>query len=83
MNFGIKAGLNIANMYDDIDGTESKIGFCGGGFVTFGLGNLVVVQPEVMYTQKGVEGGPGHPGTLNIIYNTILNGLLFFSILYG
>ena len=54
VSFGIKAGMNIANMHgDDIGGTQSKIGFCGGGFVTFGLGDVFAIQPEILYTQKG------------------------------
>jgi hypothetical protein len=54
IGFGVKAGMNIANMHgDDIGRVESRIGFCGGGFVTFGLGDVFAIQPEMLYTQKG------------------------------
>lgn len=56
MRFGIKAGMNIADMQDHspVD-TDSRIGFCGGGFLSLGLGDIFVIQPEVLYTQKGVK----------------------------
>lgn len=53
---GLKAGMNIANLHgDDVEGLgfESKMGFCAGGFITFKVANIVAIQPEVLYTQKG------------------------------
>jgi hypothetical protein len=52
---GIKAGMNIANFHgDDVEDSQSKIGFCGGGFVSFSLG-IVAIQPELLYSQKGAK----------------------------
>lgn len=54
ITFGIKAGINIANFHGDHPvGNISRIGFCGAGFVTVELTDIFVVQPEVLYTQKG------------------------------
>jgi len=52
---GLKAGMNIANFHGDVVGGlfESKMGFCAGGFITFKVANIVAIQPEVLYTQKG------------------------------
>ena len=55
---GLKAGMNIANLHgDDVIGPyyESKMGFCAGGFITFKVANIVAIQPEVLYTQKGTK----------------------------
>ena len=53
---GLKAGMNLANLHgDDIEDSKFKIGFCGGGFVAFGLGKVVVIQPELLYSQKGAK----------------------------
>lgn len=53
ITFGIKAGMNISNM--NVESMQSRIGFCGGGFATVGVGDMVVIQPEAMYTQKGAK----------------------------
>ena len=64
-SFGIKAGLNIANMRgDDIEGMQSKIGFCGGGFANFGLGDVFVIQPEILYAQKGFRWEQEYMGAI-------------------
>lgn len=55
---GLKAGMNIANIHgDDVEdfGYESKTGLCVGGFVAFNVANIVAIQPEVLYTQKGAK----------------------------
>jgi hypothetical protein len=61
---GVKGGINIANVDTNIsdisDLADSKTGFVGGGFATFGLGSLFALQPELLYSQKGFmaeEGG--------------------------
>jgi len=54
MNFGIKAGLNIADMLgDDTGHAKSKLGFIGGCFVTIEVRDLFAFQPEILYAQKG------------------------------
>lgn len=56
--FGIRAGLNIANVYDE-EGedfiADSKTGFYGGAFVSVPLGTIIGIQPEVIYSQKGFK----------------------------
>jgi hypothetical protein len=53
--YGFKVGLNMANLSGDdvIEGTNSKIGSCLGGFVTYSLNEMIALQPEVLYTMKG------------------------------
>ena len=58
---GFKAGINLASWYgDDVEemtggDLKRKLGFCGGGFIAFGFGKVVVIQPEVLYSQKGAR----------------------------
>ena len=58
---GFKAGINLASWHgDDVEDMtggdlKRKLGFCGGGFIGFGFGNVVVLQPEVLYSQKGAR----------------------------
>lgn len=54
--FGLKAGVNFANVYDE-EGedfvADGKTGFFGGVFVKVPLGTVIGIQPEVNYSQKG------------------------------
>ena len=60
--FGIKAGVNFANMSgDDTDGLNSLTAFVGGGFVEFPMSPAISIQPEVLYSQKGAKFD--NPGT--------------------
>jgi len=60
--FGVKAGVNFANVsFDDVEQDEeefvdqlgNKTGFIVGGFVEVPLGPQFAFAPEVLYTQKG------------------------------
>jgi len=55
--YGFKVGFNMANLSGDdvIEGTNSKMGFCLGGFVTYSLNEMIALQPEVLYTMKGAK----------------------------
>lgn len=54
ITYGVKAGASLTSLTgDNITGIKSKIGFLGGGFVNFGLSDLISIQPEVLYSQKG------------------------------
>jgi hypothetical protein len=56
---GLKAGINISNLYDtrgeDFEKT-SKVGFAGGAFLSLPIGRYLGVQPEVLYSKKGYKG---------------------------
>ncbi len=59
VTFGVKAGLNISNVYDtngDNFVATAAFGFAGGGFVTIPLGEYFAIQPEVLFSQKGFKG---------------------------
>ena len=58
LKFGIKAGVNYSNVYDE-QGQDfvasGKTGFAAGAFVAIPLGKFFGIQPEVVYSQKGYK----------------------------
>ena len=56
--FGLRAGLNVSDFSgDEIPGSQPRLGFTGGAFVNLPVGaSGLSVQPEVSYSQKGVDG---------------------------
>ena len=59
---GIKGGINIATFTgDDVEDAESKIGLVFGGFVSYAVNETFCIQPEVLFTMKGVKfSGQGY-----------------------
>ena len=57
--FGIKAGANYSNVWDE-QGQDfkasPKIGFAGGAFFGIPIGRYLGFQPEVLLSQKGFQG---------------------------
>lgn len=54
MSYGVKAGVNYADVSFDGDVPSSgRVGLLAGGFVTIPLFGWLAVQPEVIYTVKG------------------------------
>lgn len=64
--FGIKAGLNYSNVWDE-EGqdfqADPKIGFVGGVFAGIPIGKFLGFQPEVLLSQKGFQGSGTIVGT--------------------
>lgn len=54
---GLKAGLNIADYRGDRPDTDSKMGFCGGAFITCGINEMLAVQTEFLFSMKGAKLG--------------------------
>lgn len=56
--FGLKAGLNYSNIYDekgDNFTADGKFGFVGGAFLSIPIGKYLGIQPEVLFSQKGFK----------------------------
>lgn len=56
LDFGVKAGVNIANQKISGDyepDTNAKIGFHGGVFVTWMFSEKLGLQPEVLFSTQG------------------------------
>ena len=58
-SFGLRAGLNVSTIRPDNDvdlaDRSAKLGFVGGVFAEVPVASGVAIQPEVLYTQKGVK----------------------------
>lgn len=56
LSYGVKGGINMANLTGDgISDTSSAMRFALGGFLTYSVSDNFVLQPELLYTQKGCE----------------------------
>jgi hypothetical protein len=59
LKFGIRAGANYSNVWDEKDNdfeANGKAGFAGGVFLHVPIGKFLGVQPEVLFSQKGYSG---------------------------
>jgi hypothetical protein len=58
ISIGLKAGLNLSNVYDS-EGEEfdadAKAGLAAGVFISIPIGTFLGVQPELMFSQKGYQ----------------------------
>lgn len=58
LQFGLKAGVNLSNIYDSKDqefNADFKVGFAGGAFLAIPIGKYLGFQPEVLFSQKGYK----------------------------
>ena len=57
LSYGLKAGLNMANLTDEPEGEsyKMKMGVALGGFAVYKVNDNLSIQPELLYTQKGNE----------------------------
>ena len=54
--FGIKAGVNLTNMYvQDVSDENMKVGFNAGFFAKLPVTRGFSIQPELLYTSKGAK----------------------------
>lgn len=73
IRFGVKAGANLSNLAGDLvnqDQYKNRWGFHGGVMVNFGLGDIISIQPEVLYSQKGFRYGDQ---SITLLGNTYRN----------
>lgn len=55
-SIGFRVGVSSSNVStDQVDlvDTDSRTGFVAGGFLNVGLGDVLSIQPEILYSQKG------------------------------
>jgi hypothetical protein len=58
LRIGIKAGLNYSNVYDERGDdfvADGKFGLAGGAFLSIPIGELLGIQPEFLFSQKGFK----------------------------
>jgi hypothetical protein len=56
-SFGVKAGVSLTNATGDGAGNNTKniVGFHGGLFANFAINDAFSIQPEVLYSMKGLK----------------------------
>ncbi len=74
---GVKVGADLANFTgsDKPDNAKMKIGFTGGGFITYAFSDLFALQPELLFTMKGAKtdaGGVNYKTNLSYIEIPVL-----------
>lgn len=56
LNFGAKAGLNLASISGDgTDGLDGRTSFHFGGLVEIELTDMFAIQPEVLFSSQGAK----------------------------
>jgi hypothetical protein len=58
LQFGLKAGANFSNVYDSKNqefNSDFKVGFTMGAFLSIPIGELIGLQPEILFSQKGYK----------------------------
>lgn len=55
VKFGVKAGLNIANLGGDFEENSSLIGFQIGGLAEIKLSDSFAIQPELLFSAQGTK----------------------------
>lgn len=53
--FGPKVGLNVSNYTGDNIETDALVGMHLGGLLSFGIGNVFSIQPEVLFSTQGAK----------------------------
>ena len=68
INFGAKAGLNLATLDgQDIEGTGTKAGIHFGGMAEISINDKFSVQPELLFSTQGANAEFGED-TFNLSY---------------
>jgi hypothetical protein len=96
VRFGIKGGFSLATVIksnDDNFSTGTLLGFNGGAVLQLPIGNIIAIQPEVLFSQKGFRTTGSALGTdydykkyLNFLDIPILlriNASKYFGIVVG
>jgi hypothetical protein len=83
--FGVKAGLNFSNVWDERGQefrADARAGFAGGVYLGLPIGKFLGIQPEVLISQKGFKGSGlllDQPYSFNRL-NTYLDVPLFLQV---
>ncbi len=59
IDFGLKAGMNFANINDAAEGLDTRTGFHAGVFLGLKFNDKIALQPELLYSQQGAEFDTG------------------------
>jgi hypothetical protein len=62
LRFGVKLGMNISDFRGNDVGWKAdlidwKVGFCGGAFMSYAVNDWFTLEPELLYSMKGMKLG--------------------------
>ena len=55
IKYGVKAGVSLTNVTNSGDDAANKFGFNGGVLANFAINDMFSIQPEVLYSNKGLK----------------------------
>jgi hypothetical protein len=55
IKYGVKAGMNLANVSGDVEGNKMKLGINAGVFAKFSLTETISLQPELVLSTQGAK----------------------------
>ena len=55
VEFGAKAGLNLANLIGDVQNNSTRVGFLVGTFAEIKVAQKFSIQPELLYSTQGLK----------------------------
>ncbi|MDV7187482.1 porin family protein [Lutibacter sp. TH_r2] len=70
--FGVKTGLNIANLSGDLEGADSRLGLNFGVFAEILISEKLIFQPELLYSMQGAKSdysGEAYSNKVKFKYN--------------
>jgi len=65
INYGLKAGANLASMADEFTDYKVGIGYFGGAFAEFRVSKKLFIRPEFLYSEESFKQQFGNNGSLN------------------
>jgi len=75
--FGVKGGLNLANLYiNDVNNEQAKWGFHAGVWSKLPVGEFFAIQPEILWSSKGFQLGARYNHGLREIGKSDIAGQL-------
>ena len=82
-NFGIKGGLNSSTIGGDVKDTKALVAFNAGVFAEIKLGDILGIQPELVYSAQGTKFKTGDDLKLNYLQVPVMVKLYLFDIIYA
>ena len=69
MTFGVKGGVNLADLSgDDITNNEIKTVFVGGIYFNYAFSDIISLQPEALFAMKGTKSTVLENTGINLTY---------------
>ena len=71
IKYGVKAGVNLANVSGDVEDNKMKIGFNAGAFARLSLTDVISLQPELLLSTQGAKEKGSFEGVSYEVKNNV------------